>query len=283
MWERASSEGHSGARLAERRRLRRRRIFIASGVLFILALGAIVYGLWQEPVRISRVAIYGSPAPAGVEQLLTDIGAAAMQGAYLGIIPRDSILFFPAARIRADLIAARPEIAAVSIFRNGLTGLTIKIDERAAIARWCGLAHTEGVEEYCYFFDAKGYVFAPAATTTQAINPFGLYAPLVGETLEPLGATIANANKLPSTFDFARQLGTLGSPVERIVIRDDEVDQHLASGTRVTYVLDDEQNAFTALVSARDSLNLADGSLEYVDLRFGGKMYVKKKEGSGRQ
>ena len=52
----------------------------------------------------------------------------------------------------------------------------------------------------------------------------------------------------------------------------------LVLGTRVTYVLGDEQNAFTALTSARDDLNLADGSLEYVDLRFDGKVYLKKKE-----
>ena len=78
-------------------------------------------------------------------------------------------------------------------------------------------------------------------------------------------------------FDFARELATLGSPTTRIAIHDGEVNDYLASGTRVTYVLGHEQDAFTALVSARENLNLSDGSLEYVDLRFDGKVYVKRK------
>jgi hypothetical protein len=44
------------------------------------------------------------------------------------------------------------------------------------------------------------------------------------------------------------------------------------------YVLGSEQEAFTALVSAKDSLSLSDGSVDYVDLRFSGKVYVKRKE-----
>ncbi|MDP2651782.1 MAG: hypothetical protein Q8O94_01465 [bacterium] len=269
--ERGNSPARAGERLAERRRLRRRRGLIAFFILLLLLLAVAIYEFNQNAVRISRVQIFGA------DQSLADIATQAMQGSYLGIIPRDSFFFFPASRIRAELLAAHPEFAAISIFRNGLTGLTIKIDNRVPVARWCGLAPTEGVEEYCYLFDVKGYIFGAAATTTQTINPFIVYAPLVDETLEPLRATVANADKLPSAFDFARQLATLGSPVEYIVFRADEVDDYLASGTRVTYVLGDEQDAFTALVSARENLNLTDGSLDYVDVRFDGKVYLKKK------
>jgi hypothetical protein len=221
----------------------------------------------------------------GADQSLAELATEAMRGSYLGIVPRDSTFFFPATSIRAALISAYPGIAAISIFRNGLTGLTIKVDNRVAIARWCGLAPTDfaaagsahGAEEYCYLFDASGFIFAAAATSTETLNPFSLYAPLTGETLEPLRATLAHASELPGAFDFARELATLGSPVTRVVLRGDEVDDYLASGTRVTYVLGNEQNAFTALVSAQGDLNLVDGSLEYVDLRFDRKMYLKKR------
>lgn len=272
MLERAPSALHGSERLAERRRLRRRRGLIAFFVLLLLLLAAADYGLWQSSVRISRIEVYGADAS------FTAYAKEAMQGSYLGIIPRDSIFFFPESRIRADILADHPDIAAVSIFRNWFTGISIKTSERVPIARWCGLAPTAGVEEYCYVFDANGYIFAAAASSTQTINPFSLYAPLVGETLEPLRATIAHAEKLPTVFDFARQLDTLGSPVNKVVIRNDEVDDYLVSGTRISYVLGHENNAFTALVSARENLNLADGSLDYVDLRFDGKVYLKKKQ-----
>jgi len=101
----------------------------------------------------------------------------------------------------------------------------------------------------------------------------------VVSAVESIGMTLPNAMAFPSAFNFARQLSSFGSPVSSIVFRADEVDEYLASGTRVTYLLGDEQNAFTALASARDNFNLADGSIQYVDLRFGGKVYVKKKDG----
>ncbi len=267
----AYRDDRGAGRLAERRRTRRRRAVIALAIVILLSAAAVLYELRLPATRISHITVYGA------DQSFADIATTAMQGKYLGIIPRDSTFFYPASRIRADIISAHPDIAAISIFRNGLTGLSIKVNERVAIARWCGLAPTAGVEEYCYVFDANGFIFGTAATTTETVNAFTLYAPLEGDAQEPLRATLANADSLPGAFDFARELKTLGSPVVRVIIRGDEVDDMLASGTRITYVLGNEQNAFTALVSARDNLNLTDGSVEYVDLRFGGKMYLKKK------
>ena len=258
-------------RLAERRRLRRRLSLVVFAILIVLVIGAIIYGIRQNALRISHVEVFGADAS------FSTYATNAMQGSYFGIIPRDSILFFPEKRIRADILVSHNDIAAVSIFRNGFTGISIKVDYRVPIARWCGLGPTEGVEEYCYVIDANGTVFAAAAMTTRPINPFSLYAPLVGNTLEPMLATISNAGKLPEAFDFARQLATLGSPVEKVVIKDGEVNDFLASGTRVTYVLGREQDAFTALVSARDNFNLSDSSVDYIDLRFDGKVYLKKK------
>lgn len=296
MWEKISSlEHHSNERLAERRKRGHYRVLVMHALLFCILFAATVYGLWQSPVRISRVVVYGG------DQALAQVATAAIQGSYLGVIPRDSTFFLPEARIRSEIIAEHPDIAAVSIFRSGLTGISIKVSERVAVARWCGLAPLEtpaqvrlgvsdslsltgrapdgghGSEEYCYVFDASGYVFAVAASSTQTLNSFRFYSPLEGDTLEPLRATLANVTKLPAIFDFARKLATFNAPVTMIVVRGDEVDMYVKSGTRVTYVLSNEQYAVTALVSGRKSINLANGSLEYVDLRFEGKVYLKKK------
>jgi len=272
-------------RLATRRQVRRRRATIAWIVLLLLLLTATVYGLNRDSVRITHVQMYGQ------DQSLTAIVEASMEGKYFGLIPRNSTFFYSATAIRQDLINAHPEFAAVSLFRSGFTGLNVRTDTRAAIARWCGLKPSVPSEaEYCYVFDASGYIFAPYSSSTPTINPFKVYVHPVGDTQEPaatrddsmrggpLRATLQNADNLPGTFDFARQLGTLGSPVTTIVIHDGEVDEYVASGTRVTYVLGSEQNAFNALTSARNTFNLADGSIDYIDLRFDGKVYLKRKE-----
>lgn len=283
MLGRASSEPRNsqplhGERLSERRRNRRRRSRIAVIVLLVLVIGLIVYGLRQSPVRISHVEIMGADAS------LATYATNAMLGNYFGIIPRDSILFFPEERIRSEILAADSYIAAVSISRRAFTGLSIKVDMRVPIARWCGLSQAAVVEEYCYVFDASGLIFSAVSSTTPSINTFRLYAPLVGDASEPLGATILYIETIPTIFDLARKLTTLGSPVRAIVIKDGEVNNYLDSRTRITYVLGKESEAFTALISAREQLNLTDGSIEYVDLRFDGKVYLKKKQAeSSRQ
>ncbi|MHB8914016.1 MAG: cell division protein FtsQ/DivIB [Minisyncoccota bacterium] len=243
--------------------------------------GTVIYGLWQRPFRISRVVIYGA------DQSLADTATAAMQGSYLGIAPRDSTFLVPEARIRTLIASAHPDIAAVSIFRSGFTDLSIKVDYRVPIARWCGSspASTTGSGQAgvasstpmagCYFFDASGFVYSPA-NETASVNSFAVYES-VATTSNPIGTSLPHADTFPAAFDFARQLSTFGSPVASVVFRDDEVDVYLASGTRITYVVGSEEGALNALASARADLNLADGSLDYVDLRFPGKVYVKKK------
>ncbi len=241
-------------------------------VLLLLLCAGIIYELNQSVLRIAHVQMYGA------DQSYADIATLAMQGKYLGLIPRDSTLFFPASRIRSDIIALHPDIAAVSIFRNGFTGLSIKVSDRVPIARWCGSTPltTRGTfsSSTCYLFDASGFIFA-TTSALQPVNAFAVYEPL-GDVADPLTSTLPNALDLPSTFDFARQLATLGGSVAGIAIRGDEVDDYLASGTRITYLLAHEQDAFTALVSAQKSVNLADSSIEYVDLRFNGRVYVKR-------
>lgn len=277
MLERVSSVERGSARLAERRRTRRRRLVIAFCVLFCIALGTFIWGLWQSPMRISNVTIYGADVS------FTDYATRLMQGSYLGIIPRDSTFFFPASSIRATILAAHTDIAAVSIFRKGFTGISLKMDYRIPVARWCGaspIAARFDLAEECFVFDSNGFIYA-STTDTQLVNPFVLYEPLA-QASEPIGMTLPHADKMPATFDFARQLDTLGSPVSHVVLREDEVDDILESGTRITYVLGHERDAFTALVSARDNMNLANGSIEYVDLRFDGKVYLKKKQSKGQ-
>lgn len=282
------SPARGNDRFVARRRNRRRRVVIASGILLLLLLAAAVYALNQEFARITTVQAFGPDSLSTERQeALIDIATQAMQGSYLGIVPHNSILFFPASRIRYEIHARYLDIAAVSLFRTGLNTLTLRVDTRVPIAQWCGDilpdassaigTSTPRADTACFYFDANGMLYA-TTTEEQPVNTFRFY-----ERYNPppemtaLGFALPNAQAIPAAFDFARQLTTFGSSVTAVVFRDREVDDYLASGTRITYMRGKEQQAFTALSSARDSFDLTDGSLEYVDLRFDGKVYVKRK------
>ncbi|PIR82951.1 hypothetical protein COU19_02995 [Candidatus Kaiserbacteria bacterium CG10_big_fil_rev_8_21_14_0_10_56_12] len=243
-------------------------------VLVCLLLGLVMYALWQPAVRISHVEVLGA------DQSLANAARGALQGTYLGLVPRDSILFYPAGAIRGALMARKPDIAAVSIFRNGLNGLTVRVSDRVPVARWCpessvALSTTSSRYEDCFVFDAGGQLYA-TSTSVALVNSFILHTPLA-RGVASRGTILPQAEKLPTVFNFAREVAILGSPVVAVQIADGAVNDTLESGTRITYLLGHEQAAYTALLSARDKLNIADGSLEYVDLRFDGKMYIKRK------
>ena len=282
MSERPSSEGRGNSlgqrpseRLATRRRRFRRRIFLASTIFALLLLGAAIYGLQQRAFRVSHITVYGG------DQSLAALASRAMQGNFFGVIPRDSTFFLPEARMRSLIMAMHPDIAAVSVFRNGLSGLSIKVDYRVPIARWCGDSSASSTSPFpvaapCYLFDASGFIYATTTADAVPVNAFTVYEALATDT-PPIGVTLPNASELPAAFDFARQLATFGSPVDSIVLHDSEVDDTLSSGTRIMYLLGSEQDAFSALTSARADFSLTDGSVEYIDLRFPGKIYLKRK------
>jgi len=285
MWGRTRSALRGNPRFEARRRLRRRRVLIISGILSVGILIGGIYLLNRDFARITSVEV------AGADQSLAAIVQNAMQGSYLGIIPRNSTLFYPGNEIRAAILARDTEVAAVSLYRRGLTGLTVRANPRIPIARWCGATLPVTRNDYsatstgsnlvtpdCFYFDAGGVVYA-TSTADQPVNTFDFYEPLESTAGVPVfGTSLPNAHSFPSAFDFARQLGAFGSSVTIVVFREGEVDDYLRSGTRITYVRGNEQNAFTALASAQANVNLADGSIEYVDLRFDGKVYLKRKD-----
>jgi hypothetical protein len=251
-------------------------------VFVLVVIGAAFWLLWQPFLRISRYDVYGG------DPSLATYAENAMTGTYFLIIPRDSVFFYPAGSIRAAILADHPDIAAVSLFSEGLTGLSIKAILRVPIGRWCGLAYAPGAAT-CYLFDDNGYLYASATeafasgTSTMlaeepdgALNPFAVFDALTATTTDPIGATLAAATQFPAAFSFARQVGALGSPVVAVALMGEQADLYLTSGTYLEYVPGQEQSAYSALVSAKADYDLSDGSIEYLDLRFPGKIYLKK-------
>lgn len=279
-----SSRARSGESLRERRARRRRRIFSAFFFFVLLLCGAVVYGLWRPEVRITQITVIGKDSSVAL------LARQALSGTYGGIVPRNSIFFPPIAEIRAAIKAANPSIAAVSVSRAWFSGLTIMMVPRAPVARWCGVSAPGAPGADCYLFDTGGFLYATATEPLAAVvstgNPDGVATPFVlfdaYTGAAPVGATLQHASDLPAVFEFARQVGTLGPSVATIAMRDGEVDFFLASstpgaqGARITYLLGSEETAFSALSSAQSALDLSDPSLEYVDLRFRGKLYVKR-------
>ncbi len=206
-----------------------------------------------------------------------------MQGYYLGIIPRNSIFFYPERHIRRVLLEQHGNLAGISFFRNGTRGVTLRVIERVPIARWCPdvtpktASTTESLDlSECWFFDDSGLLFATSSQVA-VVNPFIIYQSL-GSALQIRGQTLPNAERVPASLNLARQLDSFGATAVSITLEAPEATIALkSSGARIVYLLGKENEAYTALVSGKNQVSLTDSALDYVDLRFSGKMYVKRK------
>ena len=135
-------------------------------------------------------------------------------------------------------------------------------------------AADQNTSQPCYNTDSNGLIFAVDASP--ATNVLKVYGLLVSSTTMPIGVHLSSAASIPNALEFVKEIKSLGVPVITLVLRNDEADLYAQSGTRITYVLGQEKTAVALAASTFPSLNINDGSLEYVDLRFGDKVYFKK-------
>lgn len=274
---------------APKRKLRDRRreeTFRNMGLIVagaLIAVGAVVYLLWRPEIRISKVEAAGTGDATALESL----ASAELQGTYSGVLPKNSFFFYPERSIRASILKRYPSISAVSVSRTGFDSIALKTSERVSAFWWCGTpGNLSALEGSCYEADVEGLVFSPAvevsaqmASTSAPSDTLRVYADL--DTAEagdsyPLRARVLGAEKLPDILRFARAIKSLGIPIASVAIRGDEADLFVPPSTRITYVVGHEQAAAKSAEAAFKSLNLVDGSLIYVDLRFDGKVYLKR-------
>lgn len=256
------------------RRARAKRIFyIVISVLTVLGLGCLLYLAWLPALRISSVTAEGPDATEVVE-----IARTSLVGTHLWIVPRDSLLFIPESDIRKRILAAHPDIVAVSLKDSGLTGLHIVSVPRMSAFLWCGSSKEEPVEP-CFDTDPDGLVFAPytgdvpVASSTLHLR---MYAPIDGEPGSPIGAHIKDTRAIPNALQLARAFKGMNANIAALALRGDEADFFTIGGTRVTYVIGRERQAAQLAASAFPKLHLNDGSIEYVDLRFDAKVFLRR-------
>lgn len=268
--------------LRTKRKKERKQTWIYLSLLFLLLLGIIVYVLWLPALRIQNVEAEG-PDPGGIAQ----IAESALEGRAFGLLPQSSIFLIPEADVRARVLAAYPQVQAVSISATGLNTLTVKALMRTNAFVWCGESIALPAVS-CYEADAEGLIFAPYAapvsgtttasssTSTTGAGDLLVYGPLEGGAETPIRAHVTYASALPGALKFIKAMRGLGADIASVTLRGDEVDLHTKAGTRITYVIGDEGEAAILAATSFPSLKLNDGSIEYIDLRFQNKVYLKR-------
>ncbi len=188
-------------------------------------------------------------------------------------ISRSNIFFYPKAEVESMIPKRFPRIESAHASRSSLfsTALTIRISERTMYGMWC-------IEEVqCYEMDETGFIFSetPYATSTRYLFTGG-----IATSSDPVGQSFVKAH-LPGLLTLLRLLGQAGyEPRGASVVSDQDFLVPLARGFMLKASFGGDANALARnleLVLASDVLKGKEDSIEYIDLRFGDRVYYKLK------
>lgn len=291
---------------------RRQRLRALMALVFVVAIGAIVLGVskfsYSPRFMINNVAVVGTkevPAKlvrAYVETKLYD-------GTH-PILSRDNIFLYPSASIEKSISEYFPRIRAADISRAGLLAqaITVTVTERQPIALWCsGTVLPSSDMNDCYFMDDSGFVFAPlearssraaaatlgmpltgfASATSSPVNSYLIFGGGLSASSSPIGQTF-----LPAHFSGVLELDKLlqkegFAPVGTYAENDQDFSVKFKDGftLRALFVGEDANTLVRnlQLALASDSLRGKEKRLEYIDLRFGNRLYFKFKGEAEKQ
>lgn len=263
-----------------RERKRKKRIFI----IFILVLlgfsiiGGTVYALHLDALRIRDVAIDGAEtiSPAALQASAREV----LAGTRWHIIPNNSVLVYSNKKLSTHILETFPKVKTARVSLDNFHGVRITISERSPVALWCGAEwETAGSESRsCFFLDDGGYVYGEAA---QFSGP--AYVRWYGNL---------NKNSPPAQFLSADSFSTLraliealkndtNTPLRVVVDPNGDVNVFFKENFELRFTLAQKPEDILARLRTAEVSEVLAGKklsdLEYLDLRFGNRLYYKFK------
>lgn len=256
---------------------------VAGGLLvalFFVAGGGISQ---NEKWRIERIEVVGAHA------ILSDDIVRAVQPKLYGnnyfVYSRKNSLLFPRKEIEQSLLLGFPRLKSVEILRASAHVIEVRINERKPFALWCGLA-SEKPATACWYTDGTGFIFdmAPIFSEGAYLQLYGFLD--TGDDIDPLRKNIPR-REFENIGVFVRALASQGIILSRasffkggemsIVIRGSDSYPMLAG---VSVRFRNEQNVGVLVKNFMAALPVQfpqsvplKKKLEYVDLRFGNKVF----------
>ena len=284
---------HESGRRRSPLRTRRRKVraLIFFGAL-ILA-GAIVYGVsfvsYLPRFSIQTIDVKGAKEVAA-SSISTYVETELSRGSR-PLLSRRNIFLYPRASLEKAVTDNFLRIRAAAISRPSLFAqtITVLVGEREPYARWCPSTSAEDRwGEECYLMDDGGFIFSQASTSTDAIRTPYVFTGALGTSTPSIGQRFL-PGRLAGVLALLDRLGQAGWGAESVSVeneRDFEIRLSVMSGSekaggfavRASFGNDGEAIVKNLeLVLSSDVLRGKESELEYVDLRFGNRVYYKLK------
>lgn len=268
------------SRLKRRKRVRRTRLAIALGVLLVLVLGIIAGLSWLPIIRIHSVEVVGAQTIAAdnVQQFVAD----KLTGRKFFVLPANNIFFYPKKEIRDRLHNEYPVLKDISIRAKNFETVEVTLTEREPKALWCGEARDE--TGGCRLMDETGFVYSADLGLT--LPSFVRYTGAASTTKGFTGVVEPVQYLDSAEFEALSALvAALAQNQSQTEIISADVDAHqdvrvvFGNGFMLIFSLKDAggdvYERFVLALSAEPFKDKNLSGFEYLDLRFGDKLYYK--------
>ncbi|MBX4198540.1 hypothetical protein KW782_04395 [Candidatus Parcubacteria bacterium] len=259
---------------------RKRRLFffkVGAGIITILLfLAGVIWLSHRDTFMISEVKAEGNTAIT-VEEV-EKVVKRHIEGNILYFFPKANIFLYPKEDIQKELSQKLTRIQKVQVTVKN-RALVVDILERIPSHSWCSGKPSKAKKE-CYYVDEHGYIFSEAPVFSgnayvafyglvTAKNPIGsIY--LDKETFEHVGLLV----------EFLKSKNI--NPYALLANSNDVLEIHFERGGKLIFKQDQDIATLISNIELviKDTtiltpIHLPD--LEYIDMRFGNKLYYKMK------
>lgn len=273
----------------ERIRVERRNRFLVTWLLWLILVIASVFLLSQlshlKELSIDKVSIRGATTIARKE--IFGVVAPHLEGSYLYLFSKRNVLLLRTHEIEDELKELYPRFEKVNVSRLGFDVLSVNIRERDPFGIWCNDS------DNCYFLDKTGFVYAPAPTFVSG-NTFIEYGGGMTSSTSPSGTRFLLEEDFKNLSTLFKDLDEKGMRASRASMEDSSLE--LLVRPKITAGIGDSAT-FSLFLTATSSYTqtLSDLSvildspefkidvpdlafLDYIDLRYGNKVFYKKKD-----
>jgi len=256
---------------------RRRRAVVA--VLWLLAIALVVGGIagfahlpHLRVVSVEVMGVEGTEAKA-VEQTVRGH----LAGSYALLFPHNNVVLYPRAAIVSDILQKHPTFASVEVRATSLRALRVVVVERAPKALWCGGARAAPAP--CLHLDLRGVAYEIAAEFEGPVYT-KYYGALTDSALPRQYVREEKFRSLTALVGaLEEQQGGKVASVE--VDQAEDARLRFTSGFELIFALKDGGGdvfeRFTLALTAEPFEGRAVSDFEYLDLRFGDRLYYKLK------
>lgn len=249
---------------------------IFSGVAVLTVVGLLITIVWYG-TRIQSLTIKTVTASGGQTIDVTkveEIARRQLEGTYIGLIPRTFAWLYPSSDIEQSLQQS-DRIHNIVIERNGGTKLSITFDEYIPHALWCSAVD----RHHCAFIDSAGYAFAPAPDLTG--GSFVRFVQIGGDyTLDDYVLGTQEFEQLVKTIELLATDGWFISHVE--VDQAGDAFLGIVNGGELKITLsqtpEETVDNLRTVLTAEKFTHIKPGNFQYIDLRFGNKVFVNEEE-----